>query len=89
MSFLGRSSASSSTSSFKFFSSSHKPDPDREDPVWDEQEAKPAVEVNTVAVDVQVTGMPEAVITAGRVLHELEGMSVLVQSPPIWQHRGS
>jgi 1-phosphatidylinositol-3-phosphate 5-kinase len=36
---LGRSSDSSSTSPFKFFSrfsSSHKPDPDREDSVWDE-----------------------------------------------------
>ncbi|KAF8497754.1 hypothetical protein F5888DRAFT_1694549 [Russula emetica] len=39
MSLLRRSSASSSTSSFRFFSSSHKPDPDREDSVWDESEA--------------------------------------------------
>ena len=134
MSSLGRSSASSSTSSFKFFSSSHKPDPDREDSVWHEPEtysavvtrkehprdptallslrdvlrhkvpvdspqsaqsssitvsrmtnsaappsawAKPAVEVNMAAVDGQVTGMPEAVVTAGRILHELDGASVL------------
>ena len=134
MSSLGRSSASSSTSSFKFFSSSHKPDPDREDSVWDEPEtysavvtrkehprdptallslrevlrhkvpvdnpqsaqsssitvsrmgnnvappsawAKPAVEVNMAAVDGQVTGMPEAVVTAGRILQELDGASVL------------
>lgn len=134
MSSLGRSSASSSTSSFKFFSSFHKPDPDREDSVWDEPEAhsaivtrkehprdptallslrevlrhkvpvdgpqsaqsssitvsrmgnnasppsawaKPAVEVNLAAVDGQVTGMPEAVVTAGRILHELDGASVL------------
>lgn len=35
----GRSFASSSTSSVKFFSSSHKPDPDREDSVRDEPEA--------------------------------------------------
>jgi len=135
MSSLGRSSASSSTSSFKFFSSSHKPDPDREDSVWDEPEAysaavtrkehprdptallslrevlrhkvpvdnpqnaqssssitvsrmannsappsawaKPAVEVNMAAVDGKVTGMPEAVVTAGRILHELDGASVL------------
>jgi len=39
--------------------------------------AKPAVEVNMAAVDGQVTGMPEAVITAGRILHELDGASVL------------
>ena len=135
MSSLGRSSASSSTSSFKFFSLSHKPDPDREDSVWDEPEAysavvtrkehprdptallslrevlrhkvpvdgpqnaqssssitvsrmgnnsappsawaKPAVEVNMAAVDGKVTGMPKAVITAGRILHELDGASVL------------
>jgi 1-phosphatidylinositol-3-phosphate 5-kinase len=137
MSSLGRSSASSSTSSFKFFGSSHKPDPDREDSVWDEPEAysavvtrkehprdptallslrevlrhkvpvdgpqnaqpssssitvsrmtnsnaappsawaKPAVEVNMAAVDGKVTGMPEAVLTAGRILHELDGASVL------------
>ena len=137
MSSLGRSSASGSTSSFKFFSSSHKPDPDREDSVWDEPEAysavvtrkehprdptallslrevlrhkvpvessspqngqssssitfsrmtnnsappsawaKPAVEVNLASVDGQVTGMPEAVVTAGRILHELDGVSVL------------
>jgi 1-phosphatidylinositol-3-phosphate 5-kinase len=134
MSSLSRSSASSSTSSFKFFGSSHKPDPDREDSVWDEPEAysavvtrkehprdptallslrdvlrhkvpvdgpqsaqsssitvsrmgnnasppsawaKPAVEVNMAAVDGQVTGMPEAVVTAGRILHELDGASVL------------
>ena len=135
MSTLGRSSASGSTSSFKFFSSSQKPDPDREDSVWDEPEAysasvtrkehprdptallslrevlrhkvpvdgpqsaqssssitisrlanngappsawaKPAVEVNMAAADGQVTGMPEAVVTAGRILHELDGASVL------------
>ena len=135
MSSLGRSSASDSTSSFKFFCSSHKPDPDREDSVWDEPEAysavvtrkehprdptallslrevlrhkvpvdnpqsaqssssitvsrmgnnvappsawaKPAVEVNLAAVDGKVTGMPEAVVTAGRILHELDGASVL------------
>jgi hypothetical protein len=128
-------SASSSTASFKFFSSSHKPDPDREDSVWDEPGfgcsysqgasarsdgptalvslrevprhkvpvdspqsaqsssitlsrmannaaspsawAKPAVEVNMAAVDGQVTGMPEAVVPAGRILHELDGASVL------------
>jgi 1-phosphatidylinositol-3-phosphate 5-kinase len=29
------------------------------------------------AVDRQVTGMPEAVVTAGRILHELDGASVL------------
>jgi 1-phosphatidylinositol-3-phosphate 5-kinase len=29
------------------------------------------------AVDGQVTGMPEAVVTAGRILHELDGASVL------------
>ena len=134
---LGRSSASNSTSSFKFFGSSHKPDPDREDSVWHEPEAysavvtrrehprdptallslrevlrhkvpvegsqgtqpsaiasvsrmvnnsappsawaKPAVEVSMAAVDGQVTGMgmPEAVVTAGRILHELDGASVL------------
>ena len=131
---LGRSSASASTSSFKFFGSSHKPDPDREDSVWHEPEAcsavvtrkehprdptallslrevlrhkvpvdggsgtpssvfpsvsrmvnngapplawaKPAVEVNVAAVDGQVTGMSEAVITAGRILHELDAASV-------------
>jgi 1-phosphatidylinositol-3-phosphate 5-kinase len=39
--------------------------------------AKPAVEVNMAAVDGQVTGMPEAVVTAGRILHELDGSSVL------------
>lgn len=39
--------------------------------------AKPAVEVNMAAVDGQVTGMPEAVVTAGRILHELDGASVL------------
>ena len=39
--------------------------------------AKPAVEVSMAAVDGQVTGMPEAVITAGRILHELDGASVL------------
>ena len=135
MSTLGRSSASSSTSSFRFFGSSHKPDPDREDSVWHEPEAcsavvtrkehprdptallslrevlrhkvpvegsqgtqssaiasvsrmvnnaappsawaKPAVEVSMAAVDGQVTGMPEAVVTAGRILHELDGSSVL------------
>jgi 1-phosphatidylinositol-3-phosphate 5-kinase len=135
MSSLGRSSASSSSSSFKFFSSAHKPDPDREDSVWDEPEAysaivtrkehprdptallslrevlrhkvpvdgpqsaqssssitvsrmtnntappsawaKSAVEVNMAAVDGQVTGMPEAVVTAGRILQELDGTSVL------------
>jgi 1-phosphatidylinositol-3-phosphate 5-kinase len=134
MSSIGRSSAFSSTSSFKFFSSSHKPDPDREDSMWDEPEAysavvtrkehprdpaallslrevlqrkvpvdsprsaqsssitvsrmasnsappsawaKPAVEVKMAAVDGQVTGMPEAVVTAGRILHELDGASVL------------
>jgi hypothetical protein len=33
----------SSTPSFKFFSSSHKPNPDREDSVWDEPEAYSAV----------------------------------------------
>jgi 1-phosphatidylinositol-3-phosphate 5-kinase len=135
MSSLGRSSVSNSTSSFKFFGSSHKPDPDREDSVWHEPEAysavvtrkehprdptallslrevlrhkvpvespqsgqsssfatvsrmtnnavppsawaKPAVEVNMAAVDGQVTGMPEAVLTAGRILHELDGASVL------------
>ncbi|KAH9172446.1 hypothetical protein EDB89DRAFT_2069734 [Lactarius sanguifluus] len=114
---LGRSSASASTSSFKFFGSSQKPDPDREDShprdptallslrdvlrhkipdggagttssvfpsvsrmvnngapplAW----AKPAVEVNVAAVDGQVTGMPEAVVTAGRILHELDAASV-------------
>ena len=132
---LGRSSASASTSSFKFFGSSHKPDPDREDSVWHEPEtcsavvtrkehprdptallslrdvlrhkvpvdgmsgspssvfpsvsrmtnngapplarAKPAVEVNVAAVDGHVTGMPEAVITAGRILHELDSASVV------------
>ncbi|KAH9172442.1 hypothetical protein EDB89DRAFT_2095957 [Lactarius sanguifluus] len=131
---LGRSSASASTSSFKFFGSSQKPDPDREDCVWHEPEAcsavvtrkehprdptallslrdvlrhkvpadggagttssvfpsvsrmvnngapplawaKPAVEVNVAAVDGQVTGMPEAVVTAGRILHELDAASV-------------
>ena len=130
-----RSSASASTSSFKFFGSSHKPDPDREDSVWHEPEAisavvtrkehprdptallslrdvlrhkvpvdggsgapssifpsvsrmvnnsappmawaKPAVEVNVAAVDGQVTGMPEAVITAGRILHELDSASLV------------
>ncbi|KAF8264840.1 hypothetical protein EI94DRAFT_1779477 [Lactarius quietus] len=130
---LGRSSASASTSSFKFFGSSIKPDPDREDSVWHEPEtcsavvtrkehprdptallslrdvlrhkvpvdggsgapssvfpsvsrmtnsgapplawAKPAVEVNVAAVDGQVTGMPEAVVTAGRILHELDAAS--------------
>jgi 1-phosphatidylinositol-3-phosphate 5-kinase len=135
MSTLGRSSASGSTTSFKFFGSSHKPDPDREDSVWHEPEAysavvsrkehprdptallslrevlrhkvpvegpqgsqssaitsvsrmvnnaappsawaKPAVEVNMAAVDGHVTGMPEAVVTAGRILHELDGASVL------------
>jgi 1-phosphatidylinositol-3-phosphate 5-kinase len=136
MSTLGRSSASGSTSSFKFFGSSHKPDPDREDSVWHEPEsysavvsrkehprdptallslrevlrhkvpveglqgsqqpsaipsvsrmvnnaappsawAKPAVEVSMAAVDGHVTGMPEAVVTAGRILHELDGASVL------------
>ena len=136
LSTLGRSSASASTSSFKFFGSSHKPDPDREDSVWHEPEicsavvtrkehprdptallslrdvlrhkvhvdgssgapssifpsvsrmvnnsapgappmawAKPAVEVNVAAVDGQVTGMPEAVVTAGRILHELDASS--------------
>ena len=39
--------------------------------------AKPAVEVSMAAVDGQVTGMPEAVLTAGRILHELDGASVL------------
>ena len=43
--------------------------------------AKPAVEVSMAAVDGQVTvtgmGMPEAVVTAGRILHELDGASVL------------
>jgi 1-phosphatidylinositol-3-phosphate 5-kinase len=39
--------------------------------------AKPAVEVSMAAVDGQVTGMPEAVVTAGRILHELDGSSVL------------
>ena len=39
--------------------------------------AKPAVEVNMAAVDGQVTGMPQAVVTAGRILHELDGASVL------------
>ena len=39
--------------------------------------AKPAVEVNMAAVDGHVTGMPEAVVTAGRILHELDGASVL------------
>ncbi|KAH9028723.1 hypothetical protein EDB84DRAFT_1563020 [Lactarius hengduanensis] len=131
---LGRSSASASTSSFKFFGSSQKPDPDREDSVWHEPEAcsavvtrkehprdptallslrevlrhkvpadggagttssvfpsvsrmvnngapplawaKPAVEVNVAAVDGLVTGMPEAVVTAGRILHELDAASV-------------
>jgi 1-phosphatidylinositol-3-phosphate 5-kinase len=135
MSSLGRSTASNSTSSFKFFGSSQKPDPDREDSVWYEPEAysavvtrkehprdptallslrdvlrhkvpvespqsaqsssiasvsrmtnnamppsawaKPAVEVNMAAVDGHVTGMPEAVVTAGRILHELDGASVL------------
>ncbi len=134
LSTLGRSSASASTSSFKFFGSSHKPDPDREDSVWHEPEAcsavvtrkehprdptallslrevlrhkvpvdggsgtpssvfpsvsrmvnngapplawaKPAVEVNVAAVDGQVTGMPEAVVTAGRILQELDAASV-------------
>ena len=140
LSSIGRSSASASTSSFKFFGSSHKPDPDREDSVWHEPEswsatvtrkehprdptallslrevlrhkvpvegaqaaqssgltsvsrmatngapappsawAKPAVEVNMAAVDGTVTGMPEAVITAGRILHELDGASVLSSS---------
>ena len=136
LSTLGRSSASASTSSFKFFGSSHKPDPDREDSVWHEPEicsavvtrkehprdptallslrdvlrhkvhvdgssgapssifpsvsrmtnngapgappmawAKPAVEVNVAAVDGQVTGMPQAVVTAGRILHELDAAS--------------
>ncbi|KAI9453676.1 hypothetical protein F5148DRAFT_459148 [Russula earlei] len=132
---LGLSTASGSTSSFKFFSLFHKPDPDREDSVWHEPEtysavvsrkehprdptallslrdvlrhkvpvegsqgsqsagltsvsrlannaappsawAKPAVEVNLAAVDGQVTGMPEAVVTAGRILHELDGTSVV------------
>lgn len=37
--------------------------------------AKPAVEVIMAAV--QVTGMPEAVVTAGRVLHESGRASVL------------
>jgi hypothetical protein len=32
-----------STLSFKFFSSSHEPDPDREDSMWDEPEAYSAV----------------------------------------------
>jgi 1-phosphatidylinositol-3-phosphate 5-kinase len=138
LSTLGRSSASASTSSFKFFGSSHKPDPDREDSVWHEPEtcsavvtrkehprdptallslrdvlrhkvpvdggsgapssifpsvsrmanngapplawAKPAVEVNVAAVDGQVTGMPEAVVTAGRILHELDAASDGVSS---------
>jgi 1-phosphatidylinositol-3-phosphate 5-kinase len=40
---LRRFSASSSTLSFKFFSSSHKPDPNREDSVWDDPEAYSAV----------------------------------------------
>jgi 1-phosphatidylinositol-3-phosphate 5-kinase len=132
---LGRSSASASTSSFKFFGSAHKPDPDREDSVWHEPEicsavvtrkehprdptallslrdvlrnkvpvdggsgnpssifpsvsrmtnsgvpplawAKPAVEVNVAAVDGKVTCMPEAVVTAGQILHELDGASVV------------
>jgi len=39
--------------------------------------AKPAVEVSMAAVDGQVTGMPEAVVTAGRILQELDGASVL------------
>jgi 1-phosphatidylinositol-3-phosphate 5-kinase len=130
---IGRSSDSASMSSFKFFGSSSKPDPDREDSVWHEPEsysavitrkdhprdptalsslrdvlrhkvpmegaqaaqssaftsvsrmangappcawAKPAVEVNMAPVDGKVTGMPEAVITAGRILHELDGASV-------------
>jgi 1-phosphatidylinositol-3-phosphate 5-kinase len=135
MSTLGRSSASGSTSSFKFFGSFQKPDPDREDSVWHEPEpysavvsrkehprdptallslrevlrhkvpvegsqgsqppaiasvsrmvnnvappsawAKPAVEVNMAAVDGHVTGMPQAVVTAGRILHELDGASIL------------
>ncbi|KAI0299986.1 hypothetical protein B0F90DRAFT_1810525 [Multifurca ochricompacta] len=134
LSSLNRSSASASTSSFKFFGTSNKPDPDREDSVWHEPEAcsavvsrkehprdptalmslrevlrhrvsvdaaqgapssvftsasrafnsvappsawaKPAVEVNMAAVDGQVTGLPEAVVTAGRILHELDGASV-------------
>ena len=39
--------------------------------------AKPAVEVSMAAVDGQVTGMQEAVVTAGRILHELDGSSTL------------
>ncbi|KAI0260351.1 hypothetical protein BC834DRAFT_973492 [Gloeopeniophorella convolvens] len=38
--------------------------------------AKPAVEVNLAAVDGHVSGMPEAVVTAGRILHELDGASI-------------
>lgn len=37
--------------------------------------AKPAVEVNVAAVDGEVTGMPSAVVTAGRILHELDAAS--------------
>jgi len=132
---FAQSSASGSTSSFKFFGSPHKPDPDREDSVWHEPEtysavvtrkehprdptallslrdvlrhkvpvegsqgsqspalasisrmannvappsawAKPAVEVSMAAVDGRVTGMPEAVVTAGRILQELDGASVV------------
>jgi len=39
--------------------------------------AKPAVEVNVAPVDGKVTGMPEAVVTAGRILHELDAASVV------------
>jgi hypothetical protein len=33
---------------------------------------KPAVEVDMAVVDGKVTGMPEAVVTTGRILHELD-----------------
>jgi 1-phosphatidylinositol-3-phosphate 5-kinase len=39
--------------------------------------AKPTVEVNMAAMDGKVTGMPEVFITAGQILHELDGTSVL------------
>lgn len=39
---------------------------------------KPAVEVNLAAVDGQVTGIPETVVTAGWILHELDGASVFL-----------
>ena len=48
-----------------------------DDPAPPSTWAKPAVEVHMVAVDGQVNGMPEAVVTTDRILHELDGSSAL------------